>query len=404
MREGKLRRAVHLVRFVGLTILLFSCEPNKPEEHEIWIDLSTPISYTSNEPGSAIKFDYYFHNATGTGRSLSLQLWQYGSFLVTLGNQYFGASAEIDGSGTFSWNGRRSAAWGETSTSNPVAPVGRTLPIAPGNYELLIVLDASGGVKKSQAYSITVESNTYDSDGDGISDAVEDQNGGVTGFSSPIVDEYGGEHYDWYVSADATRPPILSISISSPNVLYPNRGTHDYSLAKGSVSSGTLHNGLRISHGSTGYIYVSGNTPECDVPDTDNWGTVELVNLIEAVGRKWRAIDQNYPDMVVKDMSKAAGGPFTTNEYTNCLGHAQHQNGLEVDIRNVRQDRSTDPVQYTDTQNYSRARTQQLVNLFFQLGNIVLIYSADQQLTGITYDSKHTDHLHVWIQDPDGSN
>lgn len=140
-----------------------------------------------------------------------------------------------------------------------------------------------------------------------------------------------------------------------------------------------------------GYQYWRGGDPE----DTDNWGTLELINLVERVAREWNRKYPSYPIITSMDMSKQPGGSFPP--------HGSHQNGLDVDIRYIRTDNSSSGVT-PDDPLYSRSRTQQLIDLFFKFGNIVLIYSDDRQLQRITYEANHYDHLHIRIVDPDGNN
>ncbi len=191
-----------------------------------------------------------------------------------------------------------------------------------------------------------------------------------------------------------TQPPVLPLDIPISSAWYRNRGTHDYSLARGNVSSGTLTNGLRIANSGTGFQYWWGG----DTPDSDNWGTLELINLVEKVAREWRRLYPDYPLITSMDMSRQSGGYFGGNP-----PHTSHQNGLDVDVRYIRKDGYSSGVT-TNSSNYSRTRTQELINLFFKFGNIIVIYSADTELQGITYEADHNDHFHVRIADPDGNN
>jgi hypothetical protein len=237
---------------------------------------------------------------------------------------------------------------------------------------------------------ITVIANGFDTDGDDISDAVEDENNGIGGPITTI--SYQGNNY-YYNRNSADSPPLISTSTPWGDSLYVNRGTHDYSLARGTVSNGRLSNGLRIANSGTGYQYYRGGDPA----DTDNWAILELINFVERVAREWNRRYPGYPIITSMDMSRQPGGPFPP--------HDQHQNGLEVDVRYIRTDNSSGGVLVTDP-SYSRTRTQQLVDLFLGLatGAGVTILSADNQLQGVQFDADHTDHMHIWIVDPDGSN
>lgn len=263
----------------------------------------------------------------------------------------------------------------------------RKVPVPPGDYSVRLAYFDNGW--KYVWHPITVRANTWDGDNDDISDAVETENvGGLGGPQTIII--YEGQSYG-YNPVSNTEPPVLPLNIPSSSAWYLNRGTHDYSLARGTVSNGTLTNGIRIANSGTGYQYFWDNDP----PDTDNWGTLELVNLVERVARDWSRQYPSYPIITSKDMSKEGGGSFGI--------HGSHENGLDVDIRYIRTDNSSNTVTIDDGA-YGRERTQQLINLFHQLGNINVIYSSDNQLTGIQVLSGHRTHMHVRIFDPDGPN
>ena len=277
----------------------------------------------------------------------------------------------------------------------------RAIPLPPRLYTIRTYSFAEPNIN-GREFSTQIVANDWDSDADDISDAVEDENNGVTGMQTPIIDESGNTHYGWYVRTDQNLPPPISTSISSSNVLYPNRGTHDYSLARGTVSNGTLYNGLRYGDAGTGY-YDKNQNDIC-WRDMGKYGTLELVNYLEKVARAWNQLHPYPPGprIGLGDASLQYGG-----DYWDCHGnhHDQHQNGLEVDLRYVRNDNIESPVTISSTA-YDRPRTQQLVNLFLGLatGAGVTILSSDDQLQGVWVVGGHTDHLHIWIADPDGTN
>ena len=55
-----------------------------------------------------------------------------------------------------------------------------------------------------------------------------------------------------------------------------------------------------------------------------NWGTPELINLLEKLAAKVPKVS-NWPGLLVGDMSQPRGGPMIT-------GHASHQVGLDADV------------------------------------------------------------------------
>jgi murein endopeptidase len=92
-------------------------------------------------------------------------------------------------------------------------------------------------------------------------------------------------------------------------------------------------------------------------------------------------------------------------------GHACHQNGLEADIRYVRNDNIEGPLNLgSQSSLYDRARTVELLWMIASSGAVDLIYvdpAANISATdvpGVVIDPSgvHVDHFHVRLTDPDG--
>jgi hypothetical protein len=81
--------------------------------------------------------------------------------------------------------------------------------------------------------------------------------------------------------------------------------------------------------------------------------------------------------------------------------HSTHENGLDADIRPVRNDGAEAGVTYQSPQ-YSRSLTQELVNLIRSNGvlKVKSILFNDPGITGVTSYSGHDDHLHVSFLPP----
>ncbi len=60
----------------------------------------------------------------------------------------------------------------------------------------------------------------------------------------------------------------------------------DPTVAGGKPADGALVRGVNLSDQGTGCIHLRGTDP----PDTDDWGTLRMVNCIEAVGREAEAL------------------------------------------------------------------------------------------------------------------
>src|SRR5256885_874419 len=122
-----------------------------------------------------------------------------------------------------------------------------------------------------------------------------------------------------------------SVEVDSVNVrLYhfdTTRVDANPSIAHGTRSSGTLSGGIHLPDAGFGYYHYYGTDPL----NTDDWGTLALVNTIEGAARCWTPrTRRNYRP---GDMSLINGGTFSP--------HVDHQNGLDVDVRYVRNDGDT---------------------------------------------------------------
>lgn len=180
------------------------------------------------------------------------------------------------------------------------------------------------------------------------------------------------------------------------------------SMASGTRSAGRLVGGINLPDTGTGYLHYRGT----DAKDSDDWGTLALVNVIEQVGREFRRkpCQTLFPDADARpraqpgDLSLEQGGVFPP--------HVEHQNGLDLDVRYVRDDREgplnlADPV---DRARYDRAATAELMACFLQTSRVIRIL-YDSVLTGIVngpgenallHVPGHQNHFHVRLADPDG--
>lgn len=282
----------------------------------------------------------------------------------------------------------------------------RTIPVLPGIYDFEAYVSSDHKTRTR----IMVLANDYDGDSDDISDAVEKENNKTNGVGQTSITLYDRtKQTGLYVWNDITMPPLIPVSgqLSIPR-LNANRGTHDYSIASDLLadsdpnSNASLFNGLRIAHSSTGYNYWQ-NT---DAIDTDNWATLELINLIERVAREWNKDHPNYP-LTTLDMSKQNGGYFDQ--------HSSHQKGTSLDIYYV----GTGTYDYThlgnnlvlttNDHNYDSDLNYELMSKFITYGHVRYIYTSDQTLAErsnsdpIVYLIGHQNHFHVEISDPDGA-
>jgi len=108
------------------------------------------------------------------------------------------------------------------------------------------------------------------------------------------------------------------------------------SRALGSPSHGRLLCGRQLRAQGTGLrtwdfpLARSPNRPE------RRWGTAKLIRRIEWVARRWQARHPLGARLLVGDLSRPRGGPFTAR--FGGIGHTSHQNGLDVDLYYPRTD------------------------------------------------------------------
>lgn len=174
-------------------------------------------------------------------------------------------------------------------------------------------------------------------------------------------------------------------------------------LHRGERFNGSLVGGISLPDPGTGYYQERGT----DTKNTDDWGGLEAaIRLIQTVGNQWF---QNHPTprIGILDISRPTGGAFAP--------HAEHQNGLDIDVRYVRNDGQDGPLDLADPnqlQNlYSRSLTIELLNLFAANGSLYRILvsphsnitSSDVPGVNIVQASGHDNHIHVSLVDPDGA-
>ena len=208
----------------------------------------------------------------------------------------------------------------------------------------------------------------YDTDGDGISNAVETNSANAHhGFDTTVVD-------------------------ANP------------SIAHGTPTNGWLEGGINLPDEGRGYYHHYGIDPV----DRDDWGTLTLINMVEGGGRDWMKWYFT-PRIGILDMSLQNGGPFTNYYSPSDTDHVSHQNGLDVDVRYVRNDGQETSLNIagSDSIYYDVEATATLMNYLIANANVTLIYidTVHAHLTDniLHHWPGHEHHFHVRIEDPDGT-
>ena len=169
------------------------------------------------------------------------------------------------------------------------------------------------------------------------------------------------------------------------------------SVAVGSPSAGRLVRGVRLP--AEGEHFFTWDPVKRRSPNRAwrRWGTDVLVRLVLRIAREFGEAHPYAPRMAVGDLSRPRGGNF--GPQFGYIGHASHQNGLDVDIYYPRADgRERAP---RNASEIDRRLSQDLVDRFVEAGAVDVFVGPNTRLTGrpgvVTPLVNHDNHLHVRI-------
>jgi murein endopeptidase len=169
------------------------------------------------------------------------------------------------------------------------------------------------------------------------------------------------------------------------------------SVAVGSPSAGRLVRGVRLP--AEGDHYFTWDPVKRRSPNRAwrRWGTDKLVRLVLRIAREYGEAHPYAPRMAVGDLSRPRGGDF--GPQFGFIGHASHQNGLDVDIYYPRADRRERAPR--DASEINRRLSQDLVDRFLEAGAIQIFVGPNTRLTGppgvVVPLINHDNHIHVRI-------
>lgn len=170
----------------------------------------------------------------------------------------------------------------------------------------------------------------------------------------------------------------------------------DASIAHGGPNGGALSNGVRLPVRGIGFYTYDPSTQNDPQSPGRRWGTSLLVSQLLELGEWWARTHPDQTPLGIGDLSLQHGGHFGGPG----VGHASHQNGLDVDIRLPRTDGVRGPA---NPGNYDRALTQAVVDRLAEQGASLILVGPNLDLHGpVTVWPNHDDHLHVRFPDPDG--
>jgi murein endopeptidase len=178
----------------------------------------------------------------------------------------------------------------------------------------------------------------------------------------------------------------------------PERIRWRRSVAAGSPAAGRLVRGVRIP--SEGERFFTWDPVKRRSPNRPwrRWGTDRLVRMVLQVAREYRAAHPRAARMAVGDLSRPHGGDF--GPQYGYIGHASHQNGLDVDVYYPRADGAERAPKHAS--QIDRALSQELVDRFLAKGAEVIYVGPNTGLSGpldrVQALVNHDNHLHVRIR------
>jgi murein endopeptidase len=169
------------------------------------------------------------------------------------------------------------------------------------------------------------------------------------------------------------------------------------SLAVGSPAGGRLVRGVRLP--AEGEHFFTWDPVKRRSPNRAwrRWGTDDLVRLVLRIAREFREAHPYAPRVAVGDLSRPHGGNF--GPQFGYIGHASHQNGLDVDIYYPRKDRRERAPR--DATEINRRLSQDLVDRFVEAGAVKVFVGPNTGLTGppgvVAPLIYHDNHIHARI-------
>jgi murein endopeptidase len=169
------------------------------------------------------------------------------------------------------------------------------------------------------------------------------------------------------------------------------------SRAVGKPWQGRLLRGVQLPAFGAGYMTWDGIMKQVPSRGWRRWGTDRLVALVQRICAEFGVDHPSAALLLVGDLSRPRGGVF--DERFGGLGHASHQNGLDVDVYYPRKD-GVARAPWRPGQ-VDRRLAQELVDRFVAAGAEKIFVGPRVRLHGprrvVQPLAHHDDHVHVRI-------
>ena len=169
------------------------------------------------------------------------------------------------------------------------------------------------------------------------------------------------------------------------------------SVAVGTHSAGRLEGGVLLPAEGRGWFTWDPILRRTPNRPWRRWGSDRLLRATLTVLRRFRQANPAAPRVAVGDLSRPHGGDFGPR--FGSIGHASHQNGLDVDVYYPRRDRRLRPPDGPGQVNPDLA--QDLVDLFVAAGAEQVFVGPGLDLTGpagiVVPLVNHDNHLHARV-------
>jgi murein endopeptidase len=197
----------------------------------------------------------------------------------------------------------------------------------------------------------------------------------------------------------ATPSPLPQVRTPEPAPLPPVRpakpADRPPARAAGLPWSGRLINGRPLLVSGPGYLTWDPILKRVPNRGWRRWGTGRLLRTIRRVLAAYARRHSDAPPVLVGDLSRPRGGDFGPR--FGGIGHASHQNGLDVDVYYPRLDGRLRAPRRVD--QVDRAAAQELVDAFVREGAQRVFVGPSLDLRGpprvVQPLVNHDNHIHV---------